>query len=188
MGFADTSRYNKVGNASTPQEILPTCKTAIVYLTELKKLEEKYGKWYIVSLVNHLSRTNKKLIDLLGKEGFTGKGVGENEYCRKTLIGKISFRQLAVLAGLGFIGKNQTVIHKTLGPRCVIGVVLTNAKIKSDNPQKARTCMDCGICKQRCPVKAFNGHYNRWMCKDRRKILGKGCEIPCINLCPMGNQ
>ena len=187
VGFADVASYRRIENASIPQEILPNCKTAIVYLTELKKLEEKYGKWYIVSLVNHLSKTNKKLIGLLEEEGFAGRGVGENEYCRETLVGKISFRQLAALANLGSIGENQMLIHRTLGPRCVIGVILTDAKIKpSTSQKKLKLCTGCGICKKLCPVEALNKAYDRWKCKNRRKILGKGCGIPCVNLCPVG--
>ncbi|MFH1896407.1 MAG: 4Fe-4S binding protein, partial [bacterium] len=109
-------------------------------------------------------------------------------YCRKTLIGKISFRQLAVLAGLGSIGKSQMLIHKTLGPRCVIGVVLTNAEIKLDTPQKTDLCIDCGVCEKMCPTKALDKNYDRWECKNRRKILKRGCGIPCVELCPIGRK
>lgn len=186
VGFADIKLYKRIENGLIPQEMLPSAKTAIVYLYLLKKLEERYGKWYIASLLNFQNRINKKLIELLNKFGYEAKGIGDNEYDRKTLVGKLSFRQLAVLSGLGSIGKNSMLIHKKFGPRIVLGIVLTNAEILPDEPFKDDLCINCGICEKACPVKAICENFDRWKCKNRRETLRKGCGIPCTILCPIG--
>ncbi len=188
VGFADVVKYKKIPGGSTPKNIFPETKTAIVYLFKLKKLRDQYGPWYIVSLNNHLSKTNKKLINFLEKKGFGGMGISENLYNRKSLVGVISFRQLAVLAGLGSIGQNQMLLHPKLGPGTVIGVVLTNCLFKHDTPFKKELCNQCGICKTNCPTKAINRRFNRWKCKERRKILGKGCGITCVATCPVEKE
>lgn len=180
--------YKQIKGGLHPKELLPEAKSAIVYLYPYNKLIKKYGNWYIVSLNKFISLTNKKFEKLLSKEEIKTRGVQENEYDRKTLIGKISFRQLAVIAGLGSIGKNQMLLHKKLGPRCVIGVILTDAKVKQSIFQKKDLCANCKVCREMCPTKALDHNYDKWKCKKRRKILGKGCGIPCVELCPIGEK
>ena len=187
VGFADVSKYKKIPGGSTPKNIFPEADIAIVYLYKLKKLREKYGHWYIVSLNNHLSKTNKKSISFLEKKRFRGVGVSENLYDRQTLIGKVSFRQLAVLAGLGSIGENQMLIHPKLGARAVIGIVFTDTPVKPDKPFTKNLCTQCDACKTVCPTGAINKKYDRFRCKNRRKILGRSCGIACIKACPIGD-
>lgn len=187
VGFADITKYKRIPGGSTPKAIFPEAKTAIVYLYKLKKLREKYGHWYIVSLNNHLSKTNKKLIRFLEKKGFKGVGVSENLYDRETLIGKVSFRELAVLAGLGALGENQMLIHPKLGARAVIGVVLTDLSLRPDKPFIKDLCTQCAACEIACPTGAINKKFDRFKCKNRRKTLGKGCGISCVKVCPIGD-
>jgi len=187
IGFANVKLYKRIENGYLPNEILPNTKTAIVYVDRLEKLD-KYGKWYIVSLIYHQSKINKKLIKLLNEKGYDANGISDNEYSRKTLVGKLSFRQLAVLAGLGSVGKNQMLIHPKFGPKVILGVVLTNAEIKTNSLRKQNLCNECGLCIQSCTIKALDNKYDRWKCKNRRKILGKGCGTPCINLCSIGKD
>lgn len=188
VGFADLREYERVKGGLTPQEIFLWAKVGMVYLYQMKKLREKYGPWYIVSLNNHLGKTNRSLARLLAREGYRFGWIGENEYDRKTLVGKVSFRQLAVLAGLGSIGKNQMLIHPKLGALNVIGVVFTDAPIKADQVFSQNLCTECRVCEKSCPVNAFTNGYDPFVCKARRKILGRGCKVGCIAVCPIGDR
>ncbi len=188
VGLADLSLYRRVADAAVPDELLPGAKIAIVYLLTFEKLEQKYGRWYVVSLNKHISTTNKHFAGFLRERGYEARGVQEAEYSHKTLVGKISFRQMAVLAGLGSIGKNQMLLHLLMGAEVVIGVLLTNADLPPDAPGANELCIECDVCVAACPVNAFEESYDRWRCKNRRNILGKGCGIPCVIACPIGER
>jgi len=187
VGFADLSKYRKIEGGKMPSDFLPDAKIGIVYITRMDKVIEKYGKWYVVSLNNFLKQYNNRIALILKKYGLEYVSVIDERFDQK-LIGKISFRQLAVLAGLGTTGKNTCLLHPIHGPNVLIGVVLTNADLLPDKPLATSICLNCNVCVEMCPVKAVqNDKFNRYKCKNRRKILGKGCGIPCIVYCPINS-
>lgn len=183
VGFADLSDYHRVEGGVTPFDFLPDAKIGIVYIARMDKVIEKYGKWYIASLNNFLKHTNNRVVEILKSYGLYSFGVIDEQVTER-LIGRISFRQLAVLAGLGTIGKNSCLLHKVHGPNVVIGVVLTNEYLQPDKLLEARICSDCDICLKTCPVRAIeNDTFDGHKCKNRRKILGGGCGTPCVRYC-----
>lgn len=188
VGVADVSSYKQIPGGSTPYEFLHDAKTALVYVAKTEDVLHTYGKWYVVSLNHFLKQTNDRIITVLKRHGLHGRGVID-EGTKGDLIGKISFRQLAVLAGLGTIGKNTCLLHPVYGPKVVIGVVLTNSQIQNDDPLDTELCLDCALCLRKCLTGAIrNDCFDRYVCKNRRKLLGKGCGTPCIDLCPVGSS
>jgi epoxyqueuosine reductase len=64
----------------------------------------------------------------------------------------------AVQAGLGFIGKNNTLITKEFGSYVLLGEILTTLKLNYDKPIPG-TCGTCTRCLSACPTRALTNPY-----------------------------
>jgi len=65
-------------------------------------------------------------------------------------------RSMALRAGLGFIGKNHTLIHPLLGPQMFLGEIVTTLRLHPDTPSGGN-CAGCNRCMDACPTGALRG-------------------------------
>ncbi len=66
-------------------------------------------------------------------------------------------RALAERAGLGFIGKNHLLTNPRFGSFLLLGELITNLPLKTDESlPKKDFCKDCGCCVNACPTGALS--------------------------------
>lgn len=117
--------------------------------------------------------------------------------------GVLSDRAVAERAGLGWVGKNCSLITPEYGSYVYLGEMITNIEFSPDAPMEDR-CGDCTICLDRCPTQAFAqaGQLNAKAClayitqvKEQipvyyREKLGNriyGCDT-CQQVCPYNRK
>lgn len=139
------------------------------------------------------------------------KGVGEilqaladrvlqgYEYMCFTDTGPLVDREVAKRCGIGFEGKNHSIITKKYGGMVFLGYILTNAAADSYSTTCADGCGACRRCIEACPGNAIREkgfEYEKCIsyltqCKDnlteeQMRILGRciyGCDV-CQRVCP----
>ena len=108
----------------------------------------------------------------------------------------VSHKRLGVLAGLGWIGRNNLLVNSKLGSQFRLVTVFTNLKIKADKPLDA-DCADCYDCIKVCPVGAIQERredFKHILCFEKLKEFQKAnivsqyiCGI-CVKVCQTKTQ
>lgn len=105
-------------------------------------------------------------------------------------------RYIALQSGIGFIGKNNTLITERYGSYVFLGEIITNLPIEKDKPLGDK-CGNCNICQNACPTGAIKNENNPNIClsyiTQKKEIddewFGKlngrifGCDT-CQKVCP----
>ena len=96
-------------------------------------------------------------------------------------------KTIAVLAGMGWIGKNNLLITNELGSALSMCSVLSNAPLPtSSNPEIHPKCGNCTICKNVCAVGAIEGiNWEKSISRDERIDVHKcttclKCLVHCL--------
>jgi len=106
--------------------------------------------------------------------------------------GHLSHKHIAVLAGLGWIGKNNLLVTPEFGSRVRLVTVLTDMPLKADKPVNG-SCGKCKRCIPSCPAKAIKekqSDFDHTACSEQLRLFRKQgytaqfiCGI-CVKACP----
>jgi len=150
-----------------------------------------------------IDQISLRIVLAITQNGFDAYSIAASQSIPSSLVpysGVFPHKTGAVIAGLGWIGKNGLFIHKDFGPRVRLGSVLTDFEIFSANTVYESKCSSCNSCVNACPALALTG--NEWQIGSERdhivdakacseymnqrfKHIGRGsvCGI-CIKVCP----
>lgn len=111
------------------------------------------------------------------------------------LEGIFSHKLAAHLAGVGWIGKSCLLLTDRFGPRVRLVSVLTDAPLETGSSLD-KSCGQCRVCVEACPVKAFTGvefqasqgrqaRFDVFKCSEYRREHPCGL---CVSSCPKGHR
>jgi epoxyqueuosine reductase len=195
-----------------PKAVLPEAKSiiaiAMAYRTEKyggqKKPEGLRGQISIYAWGMDYHYVLREKLDALAKRL-------EEEVGRPILIhnsvdtGPLVDRAVAQRAGIGFVGKNCSLITEKHGSWVFLGQLVTDVSIEPNEPTKLPQCGDCpDLCLKACPTKAlvnpFQTHSGKclsyitqmkgYVPTEYRAKLGRriwGCDT-CQVVCPKNKE
>ncbi len=141
-------------------------------------------------LAGRLTKSVYDLAAILKKEGYRSfplpsQGTPVDQRFLKPIF---SFKQAAVLAGLGNLGWHSMVITPEYGPRVRFAGLLTDAPLKPSPASPKNNCLQCNACIQICPAgalkkpkKAEYAAINPFSCRTYRGV-GITCSL-CLKAC-----
>ncbi|NQT26966.1 epoxyqueuosine reductase [candidate division KSB1 bacterium] len=141
----------------------------------------------------HTDKLADTIADYLTSKGYSAYSQSEDNiestgfYDKKTKTTPLPHKTIAVLAGLGWIGKHNLLVTPEYGSAISMCTVLTDAPLKTvfHTPAKSR-CGDCEICKDICSVKVIKG--KTWSADTSRDELVDVYKcttcLECLVFCP----
>lgn len=103
----------------------------------------------------------------------------------------LSHKMIALRAGLGWIGRNNLLVHPQAGSKIRIATILTDMPLQTDTPFE-RDCGSCRKCIEICPVSAIKDSYKDWNkadCLAKLKYFAKEYNVGqyicglCVKVC-----
>lgn len=153
-----------------------------------------------------LDKITSHIVTWISSKGLIAQAIPASHIVdEERLLGSISHKAIARMAGIGWQGKNLLIISPQFGPRIRLATVLTNMPLIADQPLKNR-CGKCEECFRACPSSAImnvstESHYNTReeavyieRCYARLKTFKANPEIRaticgvCIKSCPFGKK
>ena len=160
---------------SGPLHLLPSARSVIVFGREIPipfyKLPPGEKTQKMLHIAETLDRTAAHLADLLIAENFRSAVVPLFLPVRVVsgrIQGIVRLKQIAVLGGLGMIGKNTILISLRYGNRLVFAGIVTEMEAGlPKSPLVADFCGNCGRCVRACPGGAIgSAGVNAFRCRN----------------------
>ncbi len=196
VGFADVERFKRYPEENRPSEGTKTVIVLAIWMEDpildlwlhppSWKQQGKSDRAFEDEILRGVSL---RLSLLLEREGYWTEPAPNKP--------RIYLKGAGVLAGLGFIGKNNLLVTEKYGPRIRLRGVNTNASLKPDPIiESLDFCRECNKCVDACPADAFDtGQYDREAClsycesnlEEVSQYSVLWCK-ECSNVCPIGEK
>lgn len=171
------------------------CLGVMVSSAILSEIEEAPTKLYfhhykiVNSFLDHIAL---RLCNIIQKKGFSALAIPATQIIDwKENTAHLSHRRLGVLAGLGWIGRNNLLVNEKLGSQFRLVSILTNMPLETDRPSE-KDCGECRVCVKICPAQAIQESpvdFDYVKCFEKLKSFQKQRQVEqfvcgvCVNVC-----
>ncbi len=165
-------------------------------LSEIEELPTRLYFHHYKIVNSFLDQTALKLCNLIQKKGFSALAIPATQIIDwEKNTAHLSHRRLGVLAGLGWIGRNNLLVNEKLGSQFRLVSILTDMPLKIDKPSK-KDCGECRLCVKICPSGAIQetpADFDCVKCFEQLKSFQKQRQVEqyvcgvCVNVC-QGNK
>jgi epoxyqueuosine reductase len=200
-GFANVNRFVDFEKGFSPVDIYNDCKSVLVFGLALPHGLSKISPRLIYEHYNELScptvdsiafqvaKIIKRKYECFAVPIPCDDPVGAWDDETKTAHGLLSMKHAAVMAGIGFMGKNTLLTNEQFGNQLTIGAVLLSLDLPSDDLCPNLCIPTCHKCIDNCPVHAINndGTVTQKLCRENTYLKTfRGISTVECNKCRMG--
>jgi epoxyqueuosine reductase len=213
IGIADLTPF-KTGWPVVPHDLLAPFTSAVSVAIHLDDgVIDGIDGGPTVEYADHYRAVNgmldgiaKKLVDRISKRNFRVQAIPASYIADEPgLLGNVSHKAIARMAGIGWQGKSLLIVSPQYGPRIRLATVLTDMPLAPDGPIKNR-CGSCTKCTDACPASAIKNvstpdryetrdhalHFSRCaeMTLQFKALPGINARIcgVCVRVCPFGKK
>lgn len=214
VGVADLGPLGS-GLRTIPGDLLSPFSRAVSMAVRLDdRVVEEIEDRPTVRYADHYREVNRRLDALassvarwITERGHAAQAVPASRILdEEDLLGAVSHKAVARMAGIGWQGKSLLVVSPDFGPRMRLVTVLTDMPLTPDSPIEA-LCGDCTECTDACPASAIKGvvategplesrqealHLDGCarMTLEFQALPGIGARVcgVCVRVCPFGAQ
>ncbi|MGC2063701.1 MAG: 4Fe-4S double cluster binding domain-containing protein [Thermodesulfovibrionales bacterium] len=212
-GIADLAPFQQ-GWPTLPADLLRSYTRAVSVAVRLSDdIMDAIGGHPTIEYADHYRKVNEILDNLTAdivawimNRGFRAEAVPASKIMdTENLLGGLSHKAVARMAGIGWQGKSLLIVSPEFGPRIRLATVLTDMPLTPDNPVKNR-CGACTECTDACPAGAIRNATASGMYASREEALFFGrcvdktlafskmpgisariCGV-CVRACPHGKS
>jgi epoxyqueuosine reductase QueG len=145
----------------------------------LEEIETQPTKLYFHhyrTLNAYLDQAALRLTNIIQDKGYEAMAIPASQIVDwEAQKAHLSHKKLAVLAGLGWIGRNNLLINKRFGSQMRLVTILTNMPLKADKPVTTG-CGACHACVALCPAQAIKENpleFDHLKCFEKLKEFQK---------------
>jgi len=139
-----------------------------------------------------LDQTAAKLTVAIQNEGYNALPIPASQIVDwEAQTAHLSHKMIALRAGIGWIGRNNLLVHPQYFSKIRLATILTDMPLKIDTPVD-RDCGQCKKCIDICPVNAIKESHKDWnkaACLEKLKYFAKAHNVGqyicglCVKVC-----
>jgi epoxyqueuosine reductase QueG len=173
FGVADSNRIKSRVHLENelikklPYAISLSVKVSSTVLEEIETHPTKLYFHHYRALNQMLDQIALLLVSFMEQKGFNALPIPASQIIDwEKQFGACSHKEIAHLAGLGWIGRNNLLVNKKFGSQIRLASIFTDMPLKADKPS-ADSCGKCFRCAESCPVDAIK--------EDKKDFWHIGC-------------